>query len=64
MFFKENIITEKLKNAFIGYLLSSNRPIYELLEPNPNKDLASLFDSEFHGMIDDNITIEMLKMHE
>lgn len=61
VFFKDNIITEKLKNAFIGYLLSSNRPIYELLNPNPNKDLSSLFDSEFHGMIDDNITIEMLE---
>lgn len=60
VFFKDNTITEKLKNAFIGYLLSSNRPIYEILNPKPNKDLSSLFDSEFYGMIDDNITIEML----
>ncbi len=54
-------MTEKLKIAFIAYLLSSNRPIFELLDPLPNKDLEELFKKEFEGMVEEAVTIEELK---
>ena len=61
IFFRNHQMTEKLKVAFIVYLLSSNRPIYELLDPMPNKNLEDLFKKEFEGMVAEAVTIEELK---
>jgi predicted nucleotidyltransferase component of viral defense system len=61
IFFKSHKMTKKLKIAFIVYLLSSNRPIFELLDPLPNKDLEELFKKEFEGMVEEAVTIEELK---
>jgi predicted nucleotidyltransferase component of viral defense system len=61
IFFKNNIITEKLKNAFIFYLLSAGRPIAELLSPGQFHNLESLYNDEFAGMIDEQITLDELK---
>ncbi len=42
-------ITENIRKSFIIYLISHNRPIYELLQPNLY-DFKSTFDNEFKGM--------------
>lgn len=55
-------ISEKLKDAFIVYLLSSNRPISELLNPNL-LDISDLYDRELKGMaIKDDISYDDLIM--
>lgn len=52
-------ITESIRKAFIVYLLSHPRPIIELL--NPNKiDISKMFETEFLGMTDENITLQTL----
>jgi len=52
-------ITESIRKAFIVYLLSHPRPIVELL--NPNKiDISNIFETEFWGMTDEEITLETL----
>ncbi len=60
MFFKENLITEKLKKAFLVYLLSGNRPISEMLNPNRLNQLQA-FKNEFEGMTDISITYQDLE---
>lgn len=50
-FFKNNIITDKLKIAFLIYLISGSRPISELLHPN-RLDQRRAFENEFLGMTD------------
>jgi predicted nucleotidyltransferase component of viral defense system len=42
-------INEKLKNAFMVYLLSNNRPIHELLNPNL-LNIETIYHHEFAGM--------------
>ncbi|MBU1100602.1 MAG: nucleotidyl transferase AbiEii/AbiGii toxin family protein [Bacteroidetes bacterium] len=52
-------ISEKTRKAFIVYLLSHNRPIAEML--NPNKlDIASPYNLEFSGMTEEAVTLEEL----
>ncbi len=52
-------ITESIRKAFIVYLLSHPRPIVELL--NPNKiDISKMFETEFLGMTDEEITLKTL----
>ena len=52
-------ITESIRKAFIVYLLSHPRPIIELL--NPNKiDISKIFETDFLGMTDENITLKTL----
>lgn len=46
---KNEGITEEIKNSFIYHLLSSNRPIHELLEPN-KLSLAEVYKKEFADM--------------
>lgn len=55
---KEGITTE-IKNAFLYYLLSHNRPLNELLEPN-RKDISSAYDNEFKEMSEIDIPLEEL----
>ncbi len=60
VFFEKQIINDKIKNAFIFYLLSSNRPIAELLHPGQLSDFEYLFNSEFEGMVTTKVTAEEL----
>ena len=47
-------LTDDVRRALIVYLVSSPRPIHELLNPNPNLvDFKKIFNKEFSGMTDD-----------
>lgn len=49
LYLKNHTLTKELKNAFLFYLLSHNRPIAEVL--NPTKlDLSTLYTTDFVGM--------------
>jgi hypothetical protein len=48
-FFEKFTFTEKLKKAFLVYLISGNRPISEMLHPNL-LDQRDLYEREFVGM--------------
>lgn len=52
-------INKGLKNSFLVYLLSHNRPMAELLDPIP-KDIHKMYESEFVGMSNREVTIEEL----
>ncbi len=52
-------ITEDLKNCFLVYLISHNRPMVELLDPTP-KDIQNMYDNEFVGMTNEAVTIDEL----
>jgi hypothetical protein len=60
VFFQNHNINDKIKNAFIFYLLSSNRPIAELLHPGQLNDFDYLFNREFEGMVESVVTAEEL----
>lgn len=60
VFFEKYAINDKIKNAFIFYLLSSNRPIAELLHPGQLSDFEYLFNSEFEGMVTTQLSAEDL----
>ncbi|MBL7003698.1 MAG: nucleotidyl transferase AbiEii/AbiGii toxin family protein [Gammaproteobacteria bacterium] len=47
-------------DGFLTYLLSHNRPISELMDPNW-KDISHIFHNEFEGMSFDPITLEELQ---
>ena len=50
---------EKVRKAFVVYLISHNRPIHELLDPQLI-DIKTLFEEEFTGMIDHKVSCEDL----
>jgi predicted nucleotidyltransferase component of viral defense system len=52
-------ITDKIRTAFIVYLISHNRPMSELLNPT-FKDISHQFTAEFKGMMFNQITLEEL----
>jgi predicted nucleotidyltransferase component of viral defense system len=52
-------INNDLRLAFIIYLLSHDRPMYEVLAPH-YKDITAEFNSGFDGMTDQPVTIEEL----
>lgn len=54
-FFEKFALTEKLKNAFLVYLLSTSRPIHEILQPSL-LDQQAIYESEFESMTDEPIT--------
>jgi predicted nucleotidyltransferase component of viral defense system len=55
---KEGIGTE-LKNTFLVYLLSHNRPMAEILNPRL-KDIKELYEKEFKGMTRNEVTVKQL----
>ncbi len=59
LLFENEGINEKIHKAFIVYLLSHNRPIHELLNPN-FKDIKDIFNKEFQGMTEMHITLDEL----
>lgn len=52
-------ISEKLKDAFIVYLLGHPRPISEVIKPRL-KDIEAIYHSEFKGMTIDEVSLESL----
>ncbi|MEN8263883.1 MAG: nucleotidyl transferase AbiEii/AbiGii toxin family protein [Nitrospirota bacterium] len=52
-------ITESIKNTFLVYLISHNRPIAELLAPRA-QDISALYESEFKGMTYEDVSLEEL----
>lgn len=54
---EEDGIADKIKPGFILCLLSSNRPIYELLNPQ-KKDQSQAFENQFTGMSDEPFSYE------
>ncbi len=48
-------LTEKIKKAFIVYLISHDRPIVEVLNPGL-QDIKQIFENEFAGMTLDLLT--------
>lgn len=55
-FFKKNRYDRNLHNTFLVYLISHNRPIGELIQPN-RLNINESFIKEFKGMVQENITI-------
>ncbi len=53
-------LTEDLKNCFLIYLISHNRPMADLLDPN-KKDIRGMYANEFEGMTRDPISVEELQ---
>ena len=52
-------LTEEIRKAFLVYLISHNRPIHELLNPNL-LDFKTVFNNEFEGMTTVSVTYEEL----
>ncbi|CAI4030747.1 Ync [Nitrospira tepida] len=52
-------ITPRLKNAFLVYLISHNRPMAELIAPT-RKDNRAIYEGEFAGMAIELVTLEVL----
>lgn len=52
-------ITDEIRNAFIVYLVSHDRPMSELLDPKP-KDIRSVYEAEFAGMTEHVTSYEEL----
>jgi hypothetical protein len=53
-------ITDKIRQAFVVYLASHNRPMNELLNPNL-KDIKQVYENEFLGMTRIDVTCEELE---
>lgn len=51
LFFEQYTITERLKKAFLVYLMSGNRPMSEMIRPNL-LDQRKLFAEQFEGMVE------------
>lgn len=52
-------ITPALKDTFLIYLISSNRPMAELLDPN-RLDIKAVYANEFVGMTNTHVPLEQL----
>jgi hypothetical protein len=53
-------ISERMKNAFLVYLMGHNRPMSELLDPIP-QEIGPLFRAEFEGMTYEPVSIDQLE---
>jgi len=56
--YRKEGITDKIRQAFIVYLLGHNRPIAELLEPNLKDDLKETYHDSFDGMPFDPVPLD------
>ena len=59
--FKNEGLTEKIRKAFIVYVVSHSRPMVELLNPYWS-DLRPVFEREFQGMVIEPVTAEELRI--
>ncbi|RBP51327.1 nucleotidyl transferase AbiEii/AbiGii toxin family protein [Arenicella xantha] len=53
-------ISEELKNTFLVYLISSPRPMVELVKPN-RKPLEEVYEKEFETMTNSQVSVEQLE---
>jgi len=60
MLFKNEGLQDKVRKAFIVYLVSHSRPMIEILNPHWG-DLRPVFEKEFQGMVVEPVTVEDLK---
>ncbi len=57
-------ITDSLRNCFLVYLISSDRPISELLEPN-KKELTEVFKTQFENMTTVQVSLnDLIKVRD
>lgn len=64
LLFENEGITDQIRKAFIVYLISHNRPIAELLNPNLS-DIKEIYEKEFTGMTAEKIELEeLIKVRE
>jgi len=56
---KNEGLSEDLKNTFLVYLISSNRPMVELLAPHL-ADIEALYNAEFLGMTNQQVSLDDL----
>jgi predicted nucleotidyltransferase component of viral defense system len=61
LLFKNGGLTEKVRKAFIVYLVSHSRPMVEILNPQWG-DLRPVFEREFQGMVVEPVTAEGLRI--
>jgi predicted nucleotidyltransferase component of viral defense system len=57
---KNEGITDRIRIAFIGYLISHSRPIHEILNPN-YLELEEIFKNEFVGMTNESVSLKELR---
>jgi len=60
MLLEQGGITEKIRTAFTVYLSGHNRPMHEVLKPNP-VELEPVFSSEFAGMTSVPVSLDELQ---
>ena len=53
-------ITDDIRKAFLVYLISHARPMAELLNPN-RKDISSLYENEFSGIVTQEVSLKELE---
>jgi predicted nucleotidyltransferase component of viral defense system len=60
-FLQENEgLTENLRKTFLIFLISHQRPMSELLEPN-RKDISKIYETEFKQMAEIDVSLEQLE---
>lgn len=59
VFFNNHTFSDKFKKAFLVYLISANRPIAELINPN-RLDQRRFYETEFHGMPSFDVSYQIL----
>ena len=59
LLFENEGLTTKLRQSFIAYLLSHNRPINEIITPTL-KDISSVHETEFKGMTLEKVSLRSL----
>ncbi len=61
MLFENEALPEKVRKAFVVYLVSHSRPMIEILDPHWG-DLSPVFEREFQGMVVEPVTAEKLRI--
>jgi len=59
VFFRHQSIDANMRDAFLYYLISHNRPFHELLSPK-DKPLKAIFETEFIGMTSEPVKLDEL----
>jgi predicted nucleotidyltransferase component of viral defense system len=57
--FKNSGITDEIRQAFVIYLASNNRPMHELLKPG-RQDIKDIYEKQFQGMTVEAVDLDTL----